>query len=114
MVLAKKLTVINLSLLLIVILLILHLFGVQITPVGLAAVDTNQALCIINWQDEYSQTNDFDRCCLEAKKQLSCRRNTEITPEGNVDWVCKTGENDDLRILLNNPAYKYCINQAYW
>jgi len=111
---AKTWTVINISLGIIAILLVLHLFGVQITPVGLAAVDTQGALCIINWQDEFSETNDFDRCCMEAKKQLSCRRNFEVTSEGTVDWSCQTGDDDELRILLNNPGYKYCIHQEYW
>lgn len=110
---AKTWTIINISLVIVSVLLVLHLLGVQITPVGLATVDEKDALCIINWQDEFTKTNDFDRCCLESKKQLSCSRNDELTPVGDTDWVCQTGE-DGLRILLNDPGFKYCINQEYW
>jgi len=105
--------IVNISLALIVILLVLHLFNIQISPIGQAVVTTEDTFCVVNWQNEYTPTNDLNRCCFEARKQLSCKRNHEVLDNGIVGWSCQTGEGG-LRILLNDQAYRYCVKQEYW
>lgn len=109
----KTWAIVNISLALVIVLLVLHLLNIQISPVGQAAATAEGSICIINWQNEFNPTNDINRCCFEARKQLTCRRNQEVLESGVVDWSCQTGKGG-LRILLNNKAYKYCVNQNYW
>ncbi|HLC81818.1 MAG TPA: hypothetical protein VJH68_04115 [Candidatus Nanoarchaeia archaeon] len=109
---ARTLIVINVSLVFIAFLLILNLFGVQITPLGQAAVP-REGLCVINYKDQFTATNDLDRCCFEAAKQLQCQRDRQILEQGQTEWVCQTGVGG-VRILLDNDARRYCVKQPYY
>ncbi len=107
----KVLIIINLSLLFLAFLLFLSLLGVQITPVGQAAVP-RQGLCIVNYKDQFTITNDLDRCCFEAAQQLECRRERHQLQQGVTEWSCYTGI-DGARILFDNTARRYCLKQPY-
>ena len=100
--------VVNVSLVLISVLLVLNLFDVSLPTVGKVSytLDSSQEECLLEWDGEFTPLNDIDRCCLEARKQLSC---------GKVDekWLCKTGEST-VKFWLNNKAYNYCRQQRIW
>ena len=108
----RILIILNLSLVFIAFLLILNLFGAQITPLGRAAVP-RAGLCVINYQDQFTATNDLDRCCLEAAKQLVCRRDHQFSAAGATEWTCQTGA-AGVKIMLDHPARRYCVKQPYY
>lgn len=110
MVSAKVWTTINVSLGLISLLLILNLTGVELPSLGQAqyALDKEDPVCIVNWQDNFNQWNDLDRCCLEAKKQLDCHRESL----DDLDWVCQSG--NELKYWMNNKAFNYCKQLRIW
>jgi hypothetical protein len=108
----RVLVVINFSLAFIAFLLILNFFGVQISPLGQATVP-REGLCVINYREDFSATNDLDRCCFEAAKQLECFRERQVIDDiGQTEWICKTGEGGP-KILLDDTARRYCVKQAY-
>ena len=107
----RALVVINVSLVFIALLLILNLLDIQITPLGQAAVP-REGLCVVNYRDQFTPTTDLDRCCLEAAKQLECRRNRQTLAAGETEWSCQTGVNSP-KILLDNSARRYCVKQPY-
>ena len=104
-------TILNISLSLIALLLLLNLFNVQLPSVGRAlyALDREEPRCRIHWQEAETLWNDLDRCCLEARAQLRCRKETT----GDKNWVCETA-NSVVSYHLNNKAYRYCAQQPYW
>ena len=108
----RTLIILNASLTFIAFLLVLSLFGVQVAPLGRAAVP-REGLCVINYRDKYTPTNDLDRCCFEAAQQLKCRREQQIMEVGRTEWVCQTGTGG-VRILLDNNARRYCVKQPYY
>jgi hypothetical protein len=108
----RVLVIVNVALVFVAFLLILNLFNVQITPLGQAAVP-REGLCVINYKEDFSVTNDLDRCCFEAAKQLTCLRERQVIDEiGQTEWVCKTGEVGP-KILLDDTARRYCVKQPY-
>ena len=105
----KTLTVINISLVLISSLLILNLFNVNISSIGYAlqdTVDSEDAICFASYQEQTSEIN-LDLCCQEAKKQLSCKKNTQIINGIEVDILCATGDST-ISYALTNKAQRYC------
>ncbi len=110
MVSAKILTTINVSLGLIAVILLLNLVGAELPTLGQAqyALDQEEPLCAVSWEEELTEWNDLDRCCLEAKKQIECSRSNLQ----EYDWSCQSG--GDLKYLLNNKAYNYCRQLRIW
>lgn len=108
----RVLIIVNTTLVFVVFLLILSLFGVQVTPLGRAAVP-REGLCVINYKDKYTATADLDRCCFEAAQQLECLRGRQILEQGQTEWVCQTGQGG-VRILLDDSARRYCVKQPYY
>ncbi len=127
----KVLSIINVSLILISFLLILNLFGVSLSNLGFAlynTLDSEETVCIANWQDDYSEIG-LDLCCHESIKQLECveedfeielfLRNQDSSEEISklfvTDVTCKTGTgNNNMKYYLNDKAYRYCKSQSYW
>ena len=110
----RALSIINVSLALVSILLFLNLFNIGIPSLGKATFGEfpEDAVCLVNVGDEYTQWPDLDRCCLESRKQLSCSR--ADPPVGfEVNRVCTT-ENSHVKYWLNNKAFNYCQQQTYW
>ena len=107
--------ILNISLSLVSLLLILTLFNIQLPTVGQAkyALDSQTELCLVEWNNEVSEWNDIDRCCLEAKKQLSCEKETFYTEFGTTTQHCSTGEST-VSFHLNQKAYNYCKGQSIW
>jgi hypothetical protein len=107
--------ILNISLSLVSLLLILTLFNVQLPTVGSAqyAFDSASELCIVEWKGEISQWDDIDRCCLEAKKQLSCEKEIFSTEFGTTTQHCSTGDST-VSFHLNQKAYNYCKGQSIW
>ena len=95
--------VLNVSLILIGLLLALNLFGIHPPTVGqvLFQFDTSEPTCSVSWQGDSSPLTDMGQCCLESRKQLSCKLVEN-------SWICKTG---GLSYTLNNKAYNICLSQ---
>lgn len=113
---SKIWTIFNVILVIISILLLLPLFDVTIPTIGQARyyLDSTKPLCVISWQDQLTEWNDLNRCCLEARKQLVCEK-AAMTIEGELlNRVCYTGHGDVLKYWLNNKAYHYCTLQPIW
>ncbi|MBI2124927.1 hypothetical protein HYU08_00050 [Candidatus Woesearchaeota archaeon] len=106
----RALFIINISLGLFSVLLLLMLLGLKLPTLGQAqyALDEEEPVCMIQWQEELTPYQDIDRCCLQARQQFQCRAESKDT----VDWMCGSGEG--LQIWLNNKAYNYCRQQPYW
>lgn len=106
----RILVVVNISLGLLLTLLLLTFFEVKLPTLGQAQylLDKEEPLCAVSWKEEFTVWGDLDRCCLEARKQLECRRE----PQGDFDWACSTGEG--MKYWLNSKAYNYCRQQPYW
>ena len=108
--------ILNISLSILAFLLIFNLLGFALPSAGKVALllDKETPLCIVSWKEEYTPWDDLDRCCLEARQQLSCSRETKELPSfGRVDRVCSTGTGT-VRYWLNNKAYRYCQQQVFW
>ena len=110
----KILVIINISLALLAFLLILQLFEIKLPVLGKAIENKAGAECLIDWDNEYTLWNDLDHCCLEARKQLDCRKDNLFFESKNFDWVCQTGSGRALKYWLNDRAYNYCTNQVIW
>lgn len=112
----KVLAAMNISLALIAILLLLHLFGLRFPSLGQAFVslDKTSPLCVVQWQQEFTPWNDYDRCCLEARRQLECSREEQQLAAGAVQWHCATGAGNVPTIWLNSKVYAYCREQPFW
>src|SRR3989344_3581319 len=110
MVSGRALSIINISLGLLSILLIMMLLGVELPTLGKAqyALDQEEPLCIIKWEEEATPFQDIDRCCLQARQQFECQAQSK----DDLDWMC--GREEGLQIWLNNKAYNYCKQQPYW
>ena len=108
-------TTINFSLGLVILLLILPLLGIELPTLGKAqeVFNRDSPLCVVQWQDKHTSWDNIDRCCLEARKQLSCSRGGELFEEGSTDWDCTTGEST-IHYRLNDKAYYYCTQQSIW
>lgn len=102
--------VINVSLGILSVLLLLMLFGVKLPTLGQAqyALDKEDSVCMLEWEEELNQFDDIDRCCLQARQQFECKAENK----DNLDWVCGAG--NGLQVWLNNKAYNYCRQQPYW
>ena len=107
----KTLTIINISLIFIALLLILNLFGFELPSIGQAIsfFDDSEPLCIVNWQDDFNELEDLDRCCLEVKKQAECSNENKA----GVNWVCQSGAGS-IKYWLNNKAYSYCKQRSFF
>jgi hypothetical protein len=106
----KVVIVLNFSLALIAIILVINLLGYEIPTIGQAlyAADYDDQLCFVEWQEDTTEWNDIDRCCLEARKQGNCYR--EKT--GKTSWKC--GYGNTINYLFNNKGYAYCQNSRIW
>ena len=105
----------NISLALLAFLLILQLFEIRLPVLGKASYENKiGAECLINWEDEYASWGDLDRCCLEARQQLDCRKENLWFGDKKLDWVCQTGSGKTLKYWLNEKAYRYCTKQIIW
>jgi len=106
----RGLFIINVSLGLLSVLLLMLLLGVKLPTLGQAqyALDKEEPVCMIQWEEELTPFEDIDRCCLQARQQSACKAESKE----NVDWVC--GAEQGLQIRLNNKAYNYCKQQPYW
>ncbi len=107
--------ILNVSLVLVSVLLLLSLFDVELPTLGKAeyALDGDQELCVALWQDDALEWEDINRCCLEARKQLSCIKDIVTTKFGETMYVCQTGQSS-TSIRLNTKAYNYCQLQPFW
>lgn len=107
------LNAVNVSLGLISVLLILTLFGLKLPTLGYAlyALDKDEPLIIVNWQENYETCQDINRCCLEIISQTDCSPQREDFPDGEVNWVCHS--NSGLRYFMNSKAYLYCQQQPW-
>ena len=81
----KILVIINISLALLAFLLILQLFEIKLPVLGKAIENKAGAECLIDWDNEYTLWNDLDHCCLEARKQLDCRKDNLFFENNNFD-----------------------------
>ena len=112
----RALTVINISLAVIALLLVVNLIGFKTPALGrtFASLDKTAPLCVVQWKQEFTPWEDYDRCCLEARRQLSCDREENQFSVGEVQWHCKTGAGNIPTIWLNSKAYAYCQQQPFW
>lgn len=111
----KQWFILNISLSILAFLLFLNLFGFTFPSAGEVAylLDKDTPLCIVNWKEEYTPWNDLNRCCLEARQQLHCKKEIVDTAFGKVSHGCSTGTGT-VNYLLNNKAYHYCQQQPFW
>ncbi|MBI2665995.1 hypothetical protein HYX13_00120 [Candidatus Woesearchaeota archaeon] len=111
----KQWFIMNVSLGILVCLLSLNLLGFTFPSAGEVAyrLDKEEPLCFISWKEEVTPWNDLDRCCLQARQQLSCKKETKESLFGRADRVCQTGTGT-ASYRLNNKAYHYCQQQAFW
>lgn len=108
-------SILNVSLSLVSVILVLTLFGVELPTVGQAQylLDTEDELCVLEWNNELSIFGDIDRCCLEAKKQLSCEGEVLDTEFGKTTKHCSTGAST-VSFHLNQKAHNYCKGLGFW
>ncbi len=106
--------VFNVSITLVIVLFLLFLGGVELPTLGQAVdtFDTTAPLCVVQYKGEHHVWEDLDRCCLEARKQVSCDSQVTTFPEGKVDYLCQTGES--VAYALNTKAYSYCTHLPIW
>ena len=112
----RVLVVINVSLTILALLLILNLAGIKLPSLGQAFVslDKTPPLCVVQWQNEFTSWDNYDRCCFEARRQLECVRELRQLEFGEVQWHCKTGTGNIPTIWFNSKAYAYCQQQPIW
>ncbi len=114
----KRWFILNISLVFIAAILLLTFFGVKLPTLGraLSAFDPQEPLCIVRVEGpeeiKYSAWGDLPRCCLEAQAQLECVREQQQFPEGETDFSCRTSA--QVQYLLNDKAFSYCQQQAFW
>lgn len=107
-------TVINVSLGFIVLLLVLQIAGISFPSIGQAVyqLDESEPLCIVEWKGDFTSLELIDRCCFEARKQLSCDYVSREIDGEIIDLVCHSGktltENTVMRYWLNEKARRYC------
>ncbi len=107
---------INVSLVFIAVLLVLSLFNVSFPTFGQAfsIFDGGSPACAVEWQGENTLWNDLDRCCLEVRKQLECKKEIKEVEGNKLNRVCSTGNGNVLKYRLNNQAFNYCKKQPIW
>jgi hypothetical protein len=112
---ARRLTIINISLLFLAVLLLLNLLDITFPSIGQArlALDESEPLCVVDYEGKGNGWNDIDRCCLEAKKQLGCSDEVHYFLEGKVEKVCKSSDSG-VKYWLNGKAYLYCQQIPIW
>ncbi|MBI2152048.1 hypothetical protein HYU21_04945 [Candidatus Woesearchaeota archaeon] len=113
----KQWVIINICLVFVFLLLLLNFYGVKLPSFGHAQyiIQKGEPSCAIEWQAQLTEWNDIDRCCLEARQQLSCKKEKYSTPDKNYDRTCQTGNsNKVIKILLNDKAYYYCRLEPFW
>lgn len=113
----KQLTIINICLFFILFFLLLNFYGVKLPSFGQAQyiIQKGEPSCAVEWQAQLTEWNDIDRCCLEARQQLSCKKEVYSKADNNYDWICQTGKsNSVIKIHLNDKAYYYCRLQPFW
>ncbi len=109
----KEWTVINFSLLFIILLLTLNLAGIKLPSLGQAiyALDQEKPLLAVEWKGKLTECNDLNRCCLEAMEQVECLHQIVNSPRGKMEWTCHSSS--ELQYRLNNKAYSYCRQQPW-
>ncbi|HIH12116.1 MAG: hypothetical protein QT02_C0010G0032 [archaeon GW2011_AR9] len=108
--------VLNIALSLIAVILLLNFLEVELPSVGSARYFLNPEppRCMVNWQSEFTEWDDLDKCCLEARKQLQCTKEQRFIEGKEVNWRCQTGSGKVLTYWLNTKAYLYCQQQPVW
>ncbi len=108
--------VINISLGFLAVLLFVNLLGVEMPNLGKAMwlLDREEPFCVVVWNEEGTEWNNIDSCCVEVRKQLECSREEKIFNGKRTDRVCQTGSGRVLQYWLNNKAYNYCRQLSIW
>ncbi len=106
--------VINVSLVFLLVLLTANFFGVQFPSIGQAryALNTQNELMVVQWEDQFNECTNINRCCFEARTVSNCR-NEEIEFNGKtLPFVC--GTESTLQYHMNSKAHLYCQLQRFW
>ena len=105
----------NVSLGVVILFLGLHLLNVDLPSLGQARAyfDPAEPLCVVEWKGDLTPWEDLDRCCLEARKQVSCTREQTAFASDDLTHLCATGKSS-IRYHLNEKAYFYCTQQVIW
>lgn len=98
----------DISLVIIILLLTINLFGIEIPSFGKAqlALTTGEPYCIVQSGTDFTVWPDLDRCCFRAGQQLKCDESNLLFESEDFNKVCHTGEK--IKYWLNNKAYRYC------
>ncbi len=102
--------VFNVALGILVLLLWLNFIGVGLPSVGKVSYVLDKEIPSFFVNKEKS--DDPNRFCLEARKQLGCKKERNFVNGERTDWVCQSSE--QFRYLMNNKGYNYCIQQRFW
>ncbi len=105
----KILWIVNFSLIMVIVLLVVHMAGVQFPSVGKvrALLDGEDPACFVQYKSDVSVLN-MGLCCRVASQQLDCARRNSINLGVRTDYVCSTGRGDVAFYLLNAKAYNAC------
>ncbi len=105
----KLLWVVNVALVLVILIIGLHLYGVAFPSVGKvrALIDGEEPACGVRYGGEFSEV-DMAVCCREASQQLSCTSKNNVFNGVRYDYVCYTGQGDVAVYLLNAKAHNLC------
>lgn len=105
----------NVVLVIISVLLILNLFSLSIPNVAkaIALLDSGDELAIIDVAGEMRECSSRKGCCLEARKQLDCSFDSQLSDFGRVDWKCST-PGSGASYLFNKKAYAACLDEVIW
>ena len=89
-------------------------FGLSVLDKRVSIFDCGSPACAVEWQGENTLWNDLDRCCLEVRKQLECKKEIKEVEGNKLNRVCSTGNGNVLKYMLNNQAFNYCKKQPIW
>lgn len=105
----KFLWVVNIALVFVILIVVLHLYGVAFPSVGKvrALLDGEEPACGVRYGADFSFL-DMSVCCREASQQLGCVHKNEVISGTRYDYVCYTGHGDVAVYLLNAKAHNLC------
>jgi len=113
----KALIIMNIALVLTAIVLILHLFEVELPTLGKAQywLDESEPVCVTSFGDQKSLL-DMGSCCYGLQMQLNCKSwRTSVVVGGEklmVDKRCYVGE-EAVEYFMNMKAYNLCKKEGY-
>ena len=110
----RQWTILNVTLALVAVILFATLLGLKLPSTGKALylLDSEEPVCLVESDGVVNSWPDLDHCCLAARTQLQCLKETKDFAASRTDWSCFTSSS--VQYYLNNKAYHYCQQTPIW